>query len=170
MAAPPGLIEYVVMQEFPGDASPPGDPPDTTQTDKTRNRRGEKWFLRPHRHRPHLQNRPLPPFLEKLMQGFPLRLKAAIDDTFLMSKIRIERPGGEDGMPSITIDHEALDCLAKGWRHTVVIKLLGKPLAFHVMDRKIREMWKPTGNFVIVDLPNGYTIGHFEKEHDFYVP
>ncbi|KAL8137955.1 hypothetical protein V2J09_003956 [Rumex salicifolius] len=78
-----------------------------------------------------------------------------------MSKIRIERLGGEDGIPSITIDQEALDCLAKGWRHFVVIKLLGKPLAFHVLDRKIREMWKSTGSFVIVDLPYGYSINFY---------
>ncbi|KAL8151921.1 LOW QUALITY PROTEIN: hypothetical protein V2J09_021729 [Rumex salicifolius] len=71
-------------------------------------------------------------------------------------------------MPSISIDQEALDCLARGWRNSVVIKLLGKPLAFHVQDRKIREMWKPIGSFVTIDLPNGYSIVCFEQEQNFY--
>ncbi|KAL8141823.1 hypothetical protein V2J09_014855 [Rumex salicifolius] len=102
------------------------------------------------------------------MQGFPSRQKEAIFDALLLSKIIIERPNDDDGMIHITIEKEALDCLAKGWRNSVVIKLLGRSLVFHILERKLREMWKPSGSFVIVDLPNGYSIVRFENEQDFY--
>ncbi|KAL8159447.1 hypothetical protein V2J09_000984 [Rumex salicifolius] len=93
--------------------------------------------------------------------------KAAVDDAFLLDNIHISNVDREDAQPSITIDQEAFDCLAKGWCNSVVIKLLGRPIAFHVLERKLKEMWKPCDGFVIVDLPHGYSIVRFDLEQDF---
>ncbi|KAL8130256.1 hypothetical protein V2J09_019411 [Rumex salicifolius] len=54
-------------------------------------------------------------------------------------------------------------------QHSVVIKLLGRPIAFQVLEREIREMWNPSGKIVITDLPNGFYIVQFKQEPDFFM-
>ncbi|KAL8151699.1 hypothetical protein V2J09_021507 [Rumex salicifolius] len=71
-------------------------------------------------------------------------------------------------MPSVTIEQEALVFLAKEWKNSVVFKLLRRTLGFQILERKLREMWKPSGSFIIVDLPDGYSIVRFDQEQDFF--
>ncbi|KAL8129388.1 hypothetical protein V2J09_018543 [Rumex salicifolius] len=50
----------------------------------------------------------------------------------------------------------------------LVIKALGTMIPYTVMDRKLRDLWKPSGKMRLVDLPNGYYLVKFEREEDYW--
>ncbi|KAL8170809.1 hypothetical protein V2J09_022613 [Rumex salicifolius] len=74
---------------------------------------------------------------------------------------------GEQAPPGITIAHEVIASLAKAWSTSVVIKLLGKVVAYPVLERRLRDMWLPSGKMVIMDFANGYSVVRFDIEDDY---
>ncbi|KAL8166546.1 hypothetical protein V2J09_008045 [Rumex salicifolius] len=102
------------------------------------------------------QNPKVLSFKEKLLESDRFTTPPLADGDFFENNVMIEF--GEHGRPSITISQEAMDCLAKGWSNSFVIKLLGRSIAFHTLKRKLKELWEISGKFVIVDLTNGYSM------------
>ncbi|KAL8161210.1 hypothetical protein V2J09_012699 [Rumex salicifolius] len=48
-------------------------------------------------------------------------------------------PSFLEKLMQVSINHEIINCLAKGWQMSVIIKLLGRPVAFHILKRKLCE-------------------------------
>lgn len=52
---------------------------------------------------------------------------------------------GEHGVPSITIEDEVLESLARPWSNFVIIKLFRMSISYSVLERGLWEMWRPRG-------------------------
>ncbi|KAL8161211.1 hypothetical protein V2J09_012700 [Rumex salicifolius] len=86
----------------------------------------------------------------------------ATDETVATEMASVMAPADAGEFPEVSINHEIINCLAKGWQTPVIIKLLGRPVAFHILERKLCVLWKPNGRFVIVDLPHEFSV---EEDH-----
>ncbi|KAL8171346.1 hypothetical protein V2J09_023150 [Rumex salicifolius] len=82
-------------------------------------------------------------------------------------KIKIVLPTDGLGIPSMIIEPDLVESLALRWKHSLVIKILGRPIAFQAFERKLREIWRLDGRFSITDLTNGFSVVRFELEDDF---
>lgn len=72
-------------------------------------------------------------------------------------------------MSLVTIGQEVMTKLGMAWRYSVVIKLLGRSVAYQILEIRLREMWLKLGRITIMDLANGFSVVHFEHENDLWV-
>ncbi|KAL8152149.1 hypothetical protein V2J09_021957 [Rumex salicifolius] len=173
----------VVMLENSG-IPPPRSPPDTTTiatilpvvTDSGEPQpTGSQISTESHKEQKRAQTQgpvqvsevPQQSFKDKLLKGLFLSENEGINDSFLYERIHIDMKD-ELGIPMVKVDKDALACLAKGWRSAIIIKLLGRQVAYQHFERKLREIWSPMGRFVIVDLPNNFSIVRFEHKQDAF--
>lgn len=92
--------------------------------------------------------------------------RVILDCSFVEGKITTTFPNGPDGDPVIMVAKDVTEAHEAVWKKAIVFKVLGYPIAFPVMERKIRDMWKYGDNMQIVDLPNGYFMAKFENEKE----
>ncbi|KAL8140630.1 hypothetical protein V2J09_006651 [Rumex salicifolius] len=85
------------------------------------------------------------------------------DGLWKAEKIKISYPKGDDAIPHISIDKEVYSA----WTNSVVLKVLGKPVSYAIMERRVRQMWNLKGRMTLRDLPNHYFVARFELEEDF---
>ena len=69
--------------------------------------------------------------------------------------------GREDDMPTICFSNRVKSILASKMENSVIVKLLGKSIGYKTLHSRLISLWKPTSEFQIVDLDNGYFIVHF---------
>ncbi|KAL8166809.1 hypothetical protein V2J09_008308 [Rumex salicifolius] len=86
---------------------------------------------------------------------------------FLVGKITIWQPSEETTDPIVTISNDVLEALATTWKNSIVIKALGTKIPYEIMQRKLRELWKPKSRMRVIDLPNGYYLIKFKEEADY---
>ena len=98
--------------------------------------------------------------------GFP-NPEEILDDAFVRERVHTEFPDGEDGEPVITIGAEVLEVMNGLWKRCMIIKLLGRSVSVAVMNKKLREMWKPMGGLCVMDLPRHFFLVRFEREEEF---
>ncbi|KAL8128646.1 LOW QUALITY PROTEIN: hypothetical protein V2J09_017801 [Rumex salicifolius] len=91
-----------------------------------------------------------------------------LDETFLESRIAISFPKGEDGEPEISITEEVISALVMVCKSSLVVNVFGSFAPLHIIEKKLRELWKPAGKWTIMDLPNGYYVIRFETKRDYY--
>ncbi|KAL8166605.1 hypothetical protein V2J09_008104 [Rumex salicifolius] len=89
-----------------------------------------------------------------------------LSEAFLEGKIDVILPDGERAEPVITISNNVLEVLADVWTSSLVIKVLGTMVPYPVMDRKMRDLWKP-GKMRLIDLLNGYYLTKFDQEEGY---
>ncbi|KAL8158474.1 hypothetical protein V2J09_000011 [Rumex salicifolius] len=82
-------------------------------------------------------------------------------------RIAVTFPDGWDGDPEIRIAPEVLDDLASVWKWTVVTKLLGQPINFQTMERKLRELWHFSPRMQLLDVSHGCILARFGSEQEF---
>ncbi|KAL8166208.1 LOW QUALITY PROTEIN: hypothetical protein V2J09_007707 [Rumex salicifolius] len=105
-------------------------------------------------------------FKDMVDQGSFPHAGGQLTEEDILKYVQIEIPEGVKGIPSVTIAKEMVDTLAKAWTNSVVIKLLGRPVSFTVLERRLEEMWRPQGKICIVDLTGGFSIVRFEFDVD----
>lgn len=49
----------------------------------------------------------------------------------------------------------------------MIVKVLGRNIAISVLSRRLREMWKPKGAMVVMDLPRQFFMVRFENEEEY---
>lgn len=114
---------------------PPGDPPDDTRL----------W-------------------VKKVVGGNPggrLTPETLVDRAFVRERVQLEFPDGEDGEPVITIGAEVLEAMNGMWKRCLIVKVLGRNIAISVMNKRLREMWKPKGDMFLMDLPRQFFMIRF---------
>ncbi|MBA0739954.1 hypothetical protein Gogos_013179 [Gossypium gossypioides] len=57
--------------------------------------------------------------------------------------------------------------LIKDMKHTVVIKLLRRNIAYATLQTKIYSLWRPNQPFPLMDIENSYYLAKFENPGDF---
>ncbi|KAL8141092.1 hypothetical protein V2J09_007113 [Rumex salicifolius] len=82
-------------------------------------------------------------------------------------KIKISYPEGTDVIPHVHINREVMHSLYSAWSTSVILKVLGKPVSYAVMEKRVRQMWNLKGRMTLIDLPNHYYVARFEWEEDF---
>ncbi|KAL8171303.1 hypothetical protein V2J09_023107 [Rumex salicifolius] len=90
-----------------------------------------------------------------------------LTEEFLARKINVVIPVGDTEEPSITIDAEVISVLAAAYSSSLVIKLRGTKVPYAIIDKKLRDLWRPSGRMRLVDLPNNYYLVKFETEDDY---
>ncbi|KAL8160274.1 hypothetical protein V2J09_001811 [Rumex salicifolius] len=82
-------------------------------------------------------------------------------EAFIEGKINVTLPNGEQAVPVITISNDVLET------SSLVIKVLGTMVPYTIMDRKLRDLWKPDGKMRLIDLLNGYYLTKFDQGEDY---
>ncbi|KAL4303029.1 hypothetical protein GQ457_10G025080 [Hibiscus cannabinus] len=60
--------------------------------------------------------------------------------------------------------HTAID---QSLCQTVVVRLLGRQIGYRMMWNRLQALWKPTGQFQLIDLENDYFLVKFAVEGDY---
>lgn len=78
-------------------------------------------------------------------------------------------PSGEDekGCPNIILSKEENKRLAKQWKSTLIVHLLGKRLGYSVMKRKIEMAWARRVSINLIDVGNAFYFVKFFEEGDY---
>ncbi|CAL9223761.1 unnamed protein product, partial [Arabidopsis halleri] len=90
-----------------------------------------------------------------------------LDEAFVMERLRLEFPNGEEGEPVITIGEEVLNAMNGLWKRCMIVKVLGRHVSVSVLSRRLREMWKPTKAMYIMDLPRQFFMIRFESDEEY---
>lgn len=72
-----------------------------------------------------------------------------------------------NGVPEFTIENLVLEALQKPWEFTMITKLLSKEACYMTLLDRISAMWRPKGDFVLIDQEHGYFLVQFSREDDF---
>ncbi|KAL9293888.1 putative transcription factor interactor and regulator CCHC(Zn) family [Arabidopsis thaliana] len=98
--------------------------------------------------------------------GVPIP-EEVISEEFVAERLRVEFPNGEDGEPVITIGQEMVDAMNGLWKRCMIVKVLGRHISLPVLNRKLRELWKPCGAMYVMDLPRQFFMIRFEIEEEY---
>lgn len=98
--------------------------------------------------------------------GMPVP-EEVIDAEFVESRLKLEFPNGEDGEPVITIGEEVLTAMNGLWKKCMIVKVLGRNVPLPSLTRKLKELWKPSGSMVVMDLPRNFFMVRFESEEEY---
>lgn len=90
-----------------------------------------------------------------------------MEDEFVSSRMSLEFPDGEEGEAVVTIGQEVLEVMNGLYRQCLIVKVLGRHIPIAVMNRKLRELWKPEGGIAVLDLPRQFFMIRFDVESDF---
>lgn len=90
-----------------------------------------------------------------------------LEEAFVLERLRLDFPEGEDGEPVITIGDEVLQAMNGLWKRCMIVKVLGRNVSVSVLSRRLREMWKPTKAMYVMDLPRQFFMIRFEAEEEY---
>lgn len=93
--------------------------------------------------------------------------ESVMADEFVSERLRLEFPNGEDGEPVITIGSEVLEAMNGLWKQCMIVKVLGRTVPIAVLNRKLRDLWKPRGAMYVMDLPRQFFMIRFEVEDEY---
>ncbi|KAI8014895.1 hypothetical protein LOK49_LG05G02349 [Camellia lanceoleosa] len=66
--------------------------------------------------------------------------------------------------PTISLSPDDLTRIRNPWKHSIIIKLLGKSLGYNYLMSKVRTLWKPSGTCHGLDLGNHFFLIKFQEE------
>ncbi|XP_016747098.1 uncharacterized protein [Gossypium hirsutum] len=72
-----------------------------------------------------------------------------------------------DGVPSIIFFDRVQQFIAWKMALIVVVKLVGKKIGFKTLFNKVSSLWKPRGQFQLMDLENDFYLIRFLDKDDF---
>jgi len=90
-----------------------------------------------------------------------------LDDEFVSARMQLEFRDGEGGEPEVTIGEEVLEAMNGFWGQYMIVKVLGKSMSIAVLNRKLRELWKPRGVMYVMDLLRQCFMIRFELEEEY---
>lgn len=91
-----------------------------------------------------------------------------LGDDFVSDRLKLSFPDGEEGEPLITIEPEVLKVMNGLSKQCLIVRVLGRTVSAPVLNKKLREMWKPMGGMSVIDLPRQFFMIRFEKEEELY--
>ncbi|KAG2296104.1 hypothetical protein Bca52824_042773 [Brassica carinata] len=137
-----GVTSQDVMMDDSGrQGRPPGDPPDIP----------DSWARK----------------LVGSSGGGMRRPDDVLDEKFVAERVTLEFPDGVDGEPVITIGTDVLEAMNDLWKQCMIVKVLGRNVPLMALHRRLKELWKPKGAMVVMDLPRQYFMIRFGEEEDY---
>lgn len=73
----------------------------------------------------------------------------------------------EEGCPNIIVSTEEKIRLRKPWRHTLIVKVMGRQIGYNYLLRRIKTLWKPKACLELVAIENDYFIAKFASNDDY---
>jgi hypothetical protein len=67
----------------------------------------------------------------------------------------------------IQLSNEEFQDWSKQYTNTLVVKVLGKRVNFHVLENKLKRSWTKNGVIQIIDMHDGYYQVIFNNEEDY---
>ena len=67
----------------------------------------------------------------------------------------------------IGVSKEEKQRIRRPWKKTLIIKLLGRNIGFHHLQRKLKETWKPKSPLELIAIENGYFLAKFLFSGDY---
>ncbi|EOA19737.1 hypothetical protein CARUB_v10003838mg, partial [Capsella rubella] len=129
------------MEEVGGRSQPPGDPPDKPGL----------WVQK---------------VKGSLGGGMP-RPEDVVTHEFVKPRLRLEFPNGKNGEPVITIGAEVIEAMHGLWKRCMIVKVLGRNVPVAVLSRRLKELWRPSRDMVVVDLPRQFFMVRFESDDEY---
>lgn len=71
--------------------------------------------------------------------GIPIP-EMVVEEGFVMSRMSLEFPSGEDGEAVVKIGREVLDAMNGLYRRCMIVKVLGRHITIAALNRKLREL------------------------------
>ncbi|GKV45487.1 hypothetical protein SLEP1_g52559 [Rubroshorea leprosula] len=66
-------------------------------------------------------------------------------------------------IPKAFIPKEIWQKLCVPWRNSLIIKLLGKRIHYHLLCSRLSRVWQTEGGFEVIDIGNGYYVAKFSS-------
>ncbi|XP_024035663.1 uncharacterized protein LOC112096450 [Citrus clementina] len=76
----------------------------------------------------------------------------------------VERNDGT--LPSISFSDRVHAKLSKPWKHSVVVKLLGRNIGYKTLCTRLHALWRTTMTYSVIDLENNYFLIRFRSAGD----
>ncbi|KAK9087491.1 hypothetical protein Syun_029885 [Stephania yunnanensis] len=96
------------------------------------------------------------------MDGTPSYKERLVRDTMFGAGIRIPIEegdlvfGADDQGKFLRTSARLRGRTMEPWQFSVVVKLVGRNIGYRVLCNKIKEMWRPSGDFWVIDLLNNF--------------
>lgn len=72
----------------------------------------------------------------------------------------------EDGIPVVRISKELRTDLVQAWRNALIVKYLGKHVAFPLFKQRITRIWNIKGRLEMIDVGSGCYVVRFDTVDD----
>lgn len=82
------------------------------------------------------------------------------------SKEELQDPTEERIGPSIILFREEKTTMRKPWRHSLIIKLMGKIVGYKFLINSLLSLWKPVNSLDVVDIGKDFYIARFGSKDD----
>ncbi|XP_019181601.1 PREDICTED: uncharacterized protein LOC109176602 [Ipomoea nil] len=79
----------------------------------------------------------------------------------------MEQPNDDPDCPRILVTKEEKKRLRRPWRKTLIIHLLGRPVGYNLLLRRLQTLWKLESSLDLIDLVHGYYLAKFESQNDY---
>ena len=106
-------------------------------------------------------------FREKLTRGTPVSRVEEQDDWVSDDDEEDDGEGMDDECPDIRLTKEEKERICRPWKRTLIIKLLGRNIGYHLLLKKIQEIWRPKSLIDLVAIDNGFFLARFSSEEDY---
>ncbi|CAL1405409.1 unnamed protein product [Linum trigynum] len=71
------------------------------------------------------------------------------------------------GEPELKLSSKFKERLCQPWKKTLVVRLLGRSIAYPYLCSQLRRMWRPVGSLEILDLSNDTFLTTFGNDQDY---
>lgn len=72
------------------------------------------------------------------------------------------RPDDADPNDSIILSNEEKTMIYMPWKHSVIIKMVGKKVSHQYLKKRLNKLWKPTEILILIDLGWDFFIAKFK--------
>ncbi|GKV23692.1 hypothetical protein SLEP1_g33394 [Rubroshorea leprosula] len=69
-------------------------------------------------------------------------------------------------IPKAYIPQEIWQRLCVPWKNSLIIKLLGKRINYHLLSSRLSREWQTEGEFTVIDIGQGYYVAKFSSSDD----
>ncbi|MCI24608.1 hypothetical protein A2U01_0045793, partial [Trifolium medium] len=95
-------------------------------------------------------------FRDVLTEGQQMNQTKERVDLIAKGLMKVTLEEGNRLLPVVTMDEKLFQDLCNPWKEALVVKLLGKNVGYNMMKDRLKNLWRLTGGFEIMDVDNGF--------------
>ncbi|KAJ9189613.1 hypothetical protein P3X46_000882 [Hevea brasiliensis] len=90
--------------------------------------------------------------------------KESKDNSLSSSDFSVDTSGK---IPKIILSERAREHLIRPWKYAVVVRLLGRSIGYKSLCSQIESLWRPNGEYKVIDLSNDYFLVNLSQKFDY---